>query len=117
MLGRDTFLPPITAFQTLVKRTGSSGDGKPISLSSTSTSSSIFSSSLLLTSSIDIGSTGVTSDAYDSDGNGNGNGNSDGDSDGDGNGTGIIFCLFFTIFTFLFAFFLGGYKIAEAGID
>jgi len=41
-----------------------------------------------------------------------------GDSgDGDGDGTGINFCLFFAFFTFLFAFFLGGYKIAGAGAD
>ena len=126
--GRDLFLLLITAFQTLVKRTGGgSGGSKSISLSSTSIGSSVFLSSPLLTLSADIGSAGVTSadgdgdSDGDSDGDGDGNGddNGDGDGDGDGNsdGTSIIFCLFFATFAFLFAFFLGGCKIAEAGID
>ena len=62
----------------------------------------------LLTLSVDIGSIGVTGDR-DSDING--------DSNGDGDSTGIVFCLFFATFAFLFTFFLGGYKIAEEGID
>ena len=118
MLGGNSFLLPITAFQILIKRAaGGSGGGNPISLSSTSTGSLIFLSSLLLTLSTDIGSIGITGDGGDSNSDGDSDGNSNGDGDGDGDGTGIVFCLFFTTFTFLFAFFLGGYKIAEVGID
>lgn len=101
--GRDSFSPPITAFQILIKRAGGGGDGEPTSLSFTSTGLSIFLSSPLSTSSTDVGSEGVAGDG--------------GDGDGDGNGTGIFFCLFFDTFAFLFNFFLGGYKIAEVGID
>ena len=118
MLGRDLFLLLITAFQILVKRVGGSGGGESIFLSSTFIGSLVFSSSPLLTLFVDIGSAGVAGDG-DGDGNddGDGDGNDDGDGDGDGDGTGIVFCLFFAIFAFLFAFFLGGCKIAEVGIN
>jgi len=112
---RDSFLLPITAFQTLVKRVGGSNSGEPTSLSSTSIGSLVFLSSSLSTLSADVGSTGVTGDSGNGDSDGDGDSNSNGD--GNGNGTGIIFCLFFAIFTFLFAFFLGGCKIAELGAD
>ena len=116
MPGRDLFLLLVTAFQILVKRVGGGGGGGGESTSSSSTSigSLVFSSLPSLTSSTDIGSAGV---AGDSNGNGDDNGDGNSDGDGDGNGTGIVFCLFFATFTFLFAFFLGGCKIAEAGID
>ena len=61
-----------------------------------------------MTLSADVGLAGVADDGGDN-GNGDGDGDSDGDGDGDGDGTGIVFCLF--------ALFLGGYKIAEVGID
>ena len=106
MLGRDSLLLLITAFQTLIKRASSSGGGEPISLSSTSIGSLIF-LSLPLSSLSTLGSTGVAGDG----------GDSSGDGDGDGDGTGLVFCLFFAFFAFLLTFFLGGCKIAEAGAD
>jgi hypothetical protein len=112
MPGRDLFLLLVTTFQTLIKRIGGGGGGgggESTSLSSTSTGSLVFSSSPLSTLSADVGSAGVT--GADGDGDGNGDGN------GDGDGTSIVFCLFFAIFAFLFTFFLGGYRIAEVGID
>jgi len=65
-----------------------------------------------------VGFIDVAGDSGDS--NGNSDGDGDSDSDGDGDGTGINFCLFFatfTFFTFLFTFFLGGYKIIRVGVD
>jgi len=117
MLEGDSFLLPITALQTLIKRAGGGGDGEPISLSSTSMGSLIFPSSPL---SADVGSAGVAGDSGDGNGDGNGDGDGDSDGDGDGDGTSINFCLFFatfTFFAFLFTFFLGGCKIAGAGAD
>ena len=97
---KDSFLLPITAFQILIKRAGSSSKNKPTFSSSISTGFLIFSSSL---SSTDVGSTGVASNGS------NSNSNS--------NSTSIVFYLFFNAFGFFFSFFLGGYKITGVGID